>query len=138
MVMTPDVIIRRYPLDAARWRPHHSETVVQLAMTMPQTEREAYAAMLEQQASEWRPLAALTLSYNVPVSAARIRQDLSSLHTHRPGTLRQPLLQTPTARAVAVLGDHRIDVVRESQDRADAPACSRRMESSTAVRHQRP
>jgi hypothetical protein len=53
-----------------------------MVMTMPQAEREAYAAMLEQQASEWRPLAALTLSYNVPVSAARIQQNLSSLHTH--------------------------------------------------------
>jgi hypothetical protein len=53
-----------------------------MVMTMPQAERDAYAAMLERQASEWRPLAALTLSYNQPVSAARIRRDLSSLHTH--------------------------------------------------------
>jgi hypothetical protein len=47
-----------------------------------QAERQAYIALLEVQASKWNPLVALTLSYNVPVSVARIRRDLSSLHTH--------------------------------------------------------
>jgi hypothetical protein len=46
-------------------------------------QREAYGALLEQQAMEWQPpLFALSLSYHVPVSAVRIRRDLSSLHAH--------------------------------------------------------
>jgi hypothetical protein len=54
---------------------------------MSDATREAYGALLEKQAAQWMPLVpssliALSLSYNVPVSAARIRQDLSRLHTH--------------------------------------------------------